>query len=142
MTIYADSSFLVSKYLQDVHSLEAIRRTVSRPILCLTHFNRVELAHALSRQVFRGQINSAESLRGWNEFELDCRAGVWIVVDIPDRTWETAIGLARQFGPTLGIRTLDSLHVASALELRAQKFWTFDERQGRLAEATGLDTTA
>ena len=50
------------------------------------------------------------------------------------------LDLARRHGPTLGIRTLDSLHVACALELKAEKFWTFDERQARLAEAVGLDT--
>ena len=44
------------------------------------------------------------------------------------------------YGPTLGIRTLDSLHVACALELRADRFWTFDDRQGRLAEIVGLNT--
>jgi len=41
---------------------------------------------------------------------------------------------------TLGVRTLDSLHVACALELKAERFWTFDERQARLAEAVGLNT--
>jgi predicted nucleic acid-binding protein len=40
------------------------------------------------------------------------------------------------------VRTLDSLHVACALELKAERFWTFDDRQVRLAEAVGLDTTA
>lgn len=35
-----------------------------------------------------------------------------------------------------------SLHVASALELGAERFWTFDERQERLAQAAGLDTTS
>jgi predicted nucleic acid-binding protein len=43
---------------------------------------------------------------------------------------------------TLGVRTLDSLHVACALELKVQKFWTFDDRQARLAQAIGLDTSA
>ncbi|MGA2250711.1 hypothetical protein [Terracidiphilus sp.] len=43
-------------------------------------------------------------------------------------------------GPTLGVRTLDSLHVACALELGARSFWTFDERQERLAIAAGLNT--
>jgi hypothetical protein len=37
---------------------------------------------------------------------------------------------------------LESLHVACALELRAERFWAFDERQARLAEAAGLDTNA
>jgi predicted nucleic acid-binding protein len=56
--------------------------------------------------------------------------------------WNASIDLARRYGPTLGVRTLDSLHVACALELRAKRFWTFDERQARLAEAAGLDTSA
>ena len=54
--------------------------------------------------------------------------------------WETCIDLSKKYGPTLGVRTLDSLHVACALELKADKFWTFDERQAKLAEAVGLDT--
>jgi predicted nucleic acid-binding protein len=34
--------------------------------------------------------------------------------------------------------TLDTLHIACALELTAESFWTFDERQARLAKAVGL----
>jgi predicted nucleic acid-binding protein len=41
----------------------------------------------------------------------------------------------------LGVRSLDTLHVASALELRAEGFWTFDERQKRLARAVGVKTS-
>ena len=62
-------------------------------------------------------------------------------VNLPGRAWETSIELARRYGPALGVRTLDSLHVACALELRADKFWTFDDRQAKLAEAAGLDTS-
>jgi predicted nucleic acid-binding protein len=36
------------------------------------------------------------------------------------------------------MRTLDSLHVASAIEFGAKSFWTFDERQAKLAVAEGL----
>jgi len=39
------------------------------------------------------------------------------------------------------VRTLDSLHVACALELKAERFWTFDERQAKLARVEGLKTT-
>jgi predicted nucleic acid-binding protein len=38
------------------------------------------------------------------------------------------------------VGTLDTLHVASALELGAERFWTFDERQAKLARAVGLKT--
>jgi len=41
----------------------------------------------------------------------------------------------------LGTRTLDTLHVACALELKAERFWTFDQRQAKLAKAAGLKTS-
>ncbi|MGB8260876.1 MAG: hypothetical protein WCE75_11020 [Terracidiphilus sp.] len=42
----------------------------------------------------------------------------------------------------MGVRTLGSLHVACTLEPGAERFWTVDEWQARLAEAAGLDTRA
>jgi predicted nucleic acid-binding protein len=49
--------------------------------------------------------------------------------------------LALRDAARLGLRTLDTLHVASTLELKADRFWTFDERQKKLARAAGLKTT-
>ena len=40
--------------------------------------------------------------------------------------------------PRLGTRTLDVLHVVSALALQADTFYTFDTRQAKLAAAEGL----
>ena len=142
MTIYGDSSFIVSLYLLDSHLPEARRRTGQQPIVWLTQFNRTELAHAIGQYVFRGTISSFEAEKVWATFQKDCAQGIWNQINVPERTWETSIDLARRHGPTLGIRTLDSLHVACALELKADRFWTFDDRQARLAEAVGLDTSA
>jgi predicted nucleic acid-binding protein len=47
--------------------------------------------------------------------------------------------LGRRYAPKLGVRTLDTLHVACALELKADRFWTFDDRQAKLAKAQGLN---
>jgi predicted nucleic acid-binding protein len=41
--------------------------------------------------------------------------------------------------PVTGTRTLDTLHVAAALALGAKEFWTFDDRQAKLATAVGLN---
>ena len=140
MNIYADSSFLVSIHIQDVHSSEAIRRMAQLPSVLVTPLNRTEVAHAINQYVFRGNLTRAEALRDWSEFEQYAEQGIWLPVDLPERTWETSIDLARRYGPTLGVRTLDPLHVACALELKAERFWTFDDRQARLAEAVGLNT--
>jgi predicted nucleic acid-binding protein len=142
LTIYVDSSFLVSNYIQDVHSAEATRRMGQHPSVWITQLTGSEMANALFRYVFRGNFSLAEVHKYWGEFESDCAMGVWSQTDLPAEIWGISIGLARNFGPTLGVRTLDSLHVACALELHAKKFWTFDERQAKLAEAVGLDTSA
>ncbi len=140
MTIYADSSFITSLYMLDLHLPEARRRMSQKPVVWLTQFNRTEVAHAISQYVFRGKISLLEAEEVWENFQQDCAQGIWIQTGLPELIWERSIDLARRYGPTLGVRTLDSLHVACALELRAQRFWTFDERQARLAEAAGLVT--
>ena len=137
-----DSSFLVSCYVDDVHLAEADRRMSAAPAVWVTPLNRAELANAIHRYVFRGKLSPSEAKQAWNGFQRDLRNRVWIPAAMPERIWDTSIMLAEMHTPTLGVRTLDSLHVACALELNAQKFWTFDDRQAKLAEAVGLDTSA
>jgi len=66
------------------------------------------------------------------------RTGRWIALAIPEPAFDLCAELGRKHGPKLGVRTLDSLHVACALELKADRFWTFDDRQAKLAKAEGL----
>jgi len=68
-------------------------------------------------------------------------AGRWLSVPVPEDALEVCRNLAREYGPKLWIRTLDTLHVACALELKAERFWTFDDRQAKLAKSTGLKTS-
>ena len=70
----------------------------------------------------------------------DQASGVWQQTALPESAFELCVQLAQQHGPKLGVRTLDSLHVACALGLKADRFWTFDERQAKLAKAQGLKT--
>jgi len=140
--ICADSSFFVSVYLIDAHSPKADLRLGDAPMVCVNELNRTELAHALAQYIFRGQVTTAQAQLAWSQFEEDCAKGRWFEVEFPSGTWAVSVDLARRYGATLGVRTLDSLHVACALELGAERFWTFDERQTRLAEAAGLNTAA
>ena len=112
------------------------------PDVWLTPLNHCELAHAVQQHVFRKSISELEARRVMKAFEDDCARGVWEWVNFSDNIWMRTIDLARRFGSTIGARTLDSLQVAAALELRADRFWTFDDRQLRLAEAVGLNTAA
>jgi predicted nucleic acid-binding protein len=142
LNIYVDSSFLVSSYITDAHSAEADRRLAIGHRVLITPFNRVEFANAIYRQAFLNRLSIVETQKVWAEFQRDCVSGLWAAIEFPFTAWETCVDLAQRLAPNLGVRTLDSLHVACALELRAERFWTFDDRQSKLAEAVGLDTKA
>lgn len=114
----------------------------SHPRIWNTPLHLTELAHAFHQQVFWGHLTVAQARSAWRDFEEDFSSGIWIVTPFPEKAWATSITLAKKHGPTFGVRALDSLHVACALELNAERFWTFDERQRRLAEATGMNTRA
>ena len=136
--IYVDSSLIVSIYIADVHSPEADRRIAGRQGFWLTPLHRTEFVHAVEQSVFRKRISAADARRIKEEFEEDRRNGVWTDVNLPEATMESSIRLARSYVASIGSRTIDTIHVASALELKAAQFWTFDDRQAKLAKAVGL----
>jgi predicted nucleic acid-binding protein len=125
-------------YLTDVHSPEARRRVQGAPPVILTSLHRAEWAHALGQHQFRGTMSAEAARRANSQLVSDEAANLWREVPLPENAFELCADLARRYGAKLGIRTLDSLHVACALELRAERFWTFDERQGKLAKTVGL----
>ena len=112
----------------------------SNPSIWLTPLHIAEWTHAIEQQVFRGASSRRQADLVHERFERHRASGVWIEVAVPDGAFELCAKLARRYGARLGLRTLDTLHVASALELEAQQFWTFDQRQRRLARAVKLKT--
>jgi len=142
LIVYPDSSFLVSSYTADSHSSQADIQMALSPTLLITPFVRAEFCAAIYQQIFHKRALSLQVDQVWLDFERDCADGGLSRIEFPLLALDRCTDLAKLYGPTLGLRTLDTLHVACALELSAQKFWTFDDRQAKLAEAVGLDTTA
>lgn len=138
MRVYADSSFLVSLYLTDAHSLEARQRVLTASSLWFTPLHRAEWCHAVAQHIFRGELKAIEEPELYRQLEHDQQAGVWIEAALPEHAFRLCAELGRRHGAKIGVRTLDSLHVACALELKVERFWTFDERQAKLAKAEGL----
>jgi predicted nucleic acid-binding protein len=141
LSIYADSSFFVSLYVPDQHTLEARHRVASRPALWMTPLHLAEWAHAVEQHVFRKAASRRDADSFIQLFHDDRKQGLWRETAIPDRAFDVCTQLAHQYAARLGTRTLDSLHVASALELNADEFWTFDRRQAKLARAAGLQAS-
>lgn len=139
MIAYPDSSFLVSLYLTEQHSAVSRRRVLTAQGVWLTPLHQAEWAHAIAQHVFRGLLSPMEANQLHRQLDQDESNGIWMPVSIPENAFEVGADLGRRYGLKLGIRTLDSVHVATALELKAKRFWTFDDRQRKLANAVGLD---
>lgn len=141
MRIYADTSFLVSLYSPDVHSARAAGQMARlRGALLLTSLGELELTNALELRIFRKEATETEIRRAQAKFEEHARGGVFALEAVPATVYERARQITRKRTATLGLRTLDILHVASALLLRAERFWTFHQRQSELAKTEGMRT--
>ena len=141
MKYYADTGFLLSLHLQETTSPVAVTTmaTVLEP-LPVTRLVGLEFRIALRLNVFRKQITEIERVSAWASFQQDLADGALEIVDVDEMALHAeAVSLCDQFVSSIGVRTLDLLHVASARVLGRTVFLSFDKRQRALATAAGLD---
>lgn len=138
--VYADPSALTRLYFHQEGSREMIawRSSVSGP-LQVTHHGRVEIVNAICRGSFLGCLDKSSLSEALTDLSHDFAQGRLVQADI---LWRAALNraadLSVQHTPALGVRALDVLHVACALEMKFRNFLTFDARQQQLAKAVGL----
>jgi predicted nucleic acid-binding protein len=139
LSAYADTSFLVSLYVLDANSaLAAASMEQARLPILLTPFGGLELTNAISLRLFRRELPSSKVKATQALVRKDLADGILLLKPLPEGLFDRAMQMARRRTPQLGTRTLDILHVASALELKAEMLYTFDHNQARLAKAEGL----
>ena len=141
MSSYLDSSLLTSLYAPDGHSASAREYLLQAagPFL-LTPFGEAELTNAIELRVFRHEITVAQAQAALARLTAHIADGVFHAAPVPAAMYDVARQLLRRHTATLGTRTLDILHVAAALVLHADSFYTFDRAQAKLARAAGLAT--
>ena len=140
MTAYADTAFQCSLHAPDTHTGRVVA-WLQRPRapLPFTGLHRLEFRNALRLRVFRKEITPEQRELAIQAMLSDIAADVFAYAE---PSWpEVLLEAERLSGgnsETIGTRSLDILHVASALVLGAKDFLTFDTRQGTLAKAAGL----
>ena len=141
-SIYADPSALLKLYLKEPESraMAAWRKKVGDPLL-VTHHGRLELTNGIGLAAYRGIITDKIHYAAMAALDDDFVQGRYKQGDLLWRaTLKRAGELSRKHTRSIGCRSLDILHVASALELELKHFATFDARQQQLARAAGLKT--
>ena len=138
--IYADPSALLKLYIKEPQSrvVAAWRAQIPAPLL-ITHHGRLELINGIGLAAHRASINEKMHEAALAALDNDFEQGRYAQADLLWRaTLKRAMEVSREFTRLLGCRSLDVLHVASALELGLQVFVTFDVRQKQLARAVKL----
>lgn len=141
MSAYFDTSIITKWYVPEADSAVALRiRQRFQPPAVLTHLHRVELSNAWHLKVFRKEMKKAAVALARADLQSDIEAGVWLspAYDLPD-VFRRAEELSALHTPKLGARSLDILHVATAIELSLRTFVTGDARQAALASACRLE---
>lgn len=138
MIAYADTGFLISLYGQDDLSAAATALIKSKPVFLLTPLGETEFTNTVQLRVFRKEWTRREARSVHELFLQHQAAGVFRAEPLVLEVWEKALALSRRHSAKLGARTLDLLHVAAAMVLKPDVFYTFDERQRKLAKAERL----
>lgn len=139
MSIYADTSFLISLYSLDANSAVAVQTMQgSNGERYITVLGELEVVNALQLRVFRKELSTSQARSSVDDFAKDMRDGVFLLRPLSDQVFARAHHLAQETTARLGTRTADLLHVASALELGADHLYSFDQQQRRLARKVGL----
>ncbi len=137
---YADSSFLISLYCDDINAEQARRFMARNPAaLAFNPFHRLEVRNGLRLRVFRGSMTPEERTAALRQIEENLATGRLVHIPIP---WTDALRKAEQLSEDhaekIGSRAADTLHVAAAKLAKARRFLSFDKRQRDLATAAGL----
>ena len=140
MKTYLDSSAIVKLYVREVQSarVATFTQSLTHPIFC-SHLHDLEIRNGLRLKVFRGESNIQTVHASLLLMDEDHKSGVLVR---PDLIWldvfRRAETLAKELSSSMGVRSLDLLHIASALILQAGRFLTFDDRQHAVAKKAGL----
>jgi len=139
-SVYVDPSALLKLHLKEPESraMAEWRKKAGNPLL-VTHHGRVELTNGISLTAYRGIITDKIHDAAMAALDDDFAQGRYKQGDVLWRaTLKRAGDLSRKHTRSIGCRSLDILHVASALELEFKHFATFDVRHQQLARAAGL----
>ncbi len=146
MKSYPDTSFLCALYRLQANSTEAAGYFASMPgplevtTLLLFEFRQaVRFQIRLRRHDPTKGYSRAEGTKMLADLKADLITGEVLTIPAP---WQqihlAAERLSELYTDASGHRSMDILHVATAIELGVKEFLTFDGNQKKLAEAEGL----
>lgn len=138
--IYLDTSAFLKLYVREEGSefVEQRIRLQDEP-LPVADLLQAEFVNALRLKVYWEELDAPTVEHLITLFDDRVVRGQYFVATVDRiRLLQDARDLS-DHTPSIGCRTLDILHVASALQLEPTEFITFDSRQAEVARRAGLE---
>jgi len=139
--IYCDTSFLLALYVEadPFHPRASRIATKFKAPIPFTLLVELELVNGVRRGLAAKIIGRKEHDAIFRQIQEDEADGILVRYPLHQAEhYAKARELSKKFTPEISSRSLDILHVAAALLLKATGFATFDEKQGVLVEKAGL----
>ena len=139
---YADSGFLVSLYRPTEGLSRTARRTIKQSpgAVILSPLSLLEIRNALNMAIRRGEMGETERDAILVDIRRQLEVGYFRLAEVSQsEIYAKASELSDRHTPGIGTRSLDLMHVATALLCRAQRFFSTDTRQREAAKAEGME---
>ena len=147
MRAFADTSFLYALYRQQENSrladvlLARMRQPIRVSSLIIFEFRQSARFQAFRFSKDRRHgFSKREAYQMLNVFQENIAAGC---IELIPADWQEVHSIAERLSSqhtvSGGHRALDILHVATALQQKADQLFTFDTNQGALAKSAGLE---
>ena len=134
--IYADTSALVKRYLEEPFSTE-FDALFQQGAMAISRLTVVELRCALARRRRNREIDALRESRINAELASDIQDGALRLGSVGDAEFTAAYHLIGRLAE-LPLRSMDALHLAAAEQLGANAFATADQTQADAAAALGF----
>ena len=112
MNLYADTSALIKKYIQETGSDQVIIHFSQYPIIGTAALTQAEMASAMSKANRLGWVNEPDLLIAWQDFLAQWPA--YLRLPVSAGVVDRAASIAWRYG----LRAYDAIHLASALAWR------------------------
>lgn len=137
--LYLDTSALLKLYIREPGSEEVQARIAAQDQpLPVWEIQEMELTNALRLKAYWKDITADQAEAQLTLFHERRQRGLYVFPELRRGALMDTFRRLSAETPRLGCRTMDILHVACAVQLRADEFLTFDQRQRTLALHAGL----
>ena len=139
--MYLDTSVLVKLFVREPDS-EFYGNLTNAQLVCSSVLAYTEVASALLAKERAGGLRPEDRHRAWAAFERHVREETLELLPLGPAIFRRATWILEKCHPTVALRSLDALHLASADQAQDWPLVTHDQRMRDAAAILGMSLSA